>query len=92
MDAERGIKPKWNLEIGGRKLNRASYLSRAPSPDRTRGPTVTKPEFWKIIASTKRSDPDEHVERLIAKLAKRQIYMRDGKVAGEGIMPGHARA
>jgi hypothetical protein len=31
---------------------------------------MTEPEFWKLIESTKRSDPDEHVERLEAKLGK----------------------
>ena len=27
-------------------------------------------------------------EPAVAKIAKRQIYMKDGKVAGEGIFPG----
>ena len=27
-------------------------------------------------------------EPAVAKLAKRQIYMKDGKVAGEGVFPG----
>jgi hypothetical protein len=31
---------------------------------------MTEPEFWTMIASTQRSDPEEHVERLEAKLAK----------------------
>jgi hypothetical protein len=31
---------------------------------------MTEPDFWKLIESTKKSDPDEHVERLVGKLAK----------------------
>lgn len=31
---------------------------------------MTAAEFWKLIESTKRSDPDEHVEKLVGKLVK----------------------
>ena len=31
---------------------------------------MTEAEFWELIEKTKRSDPDEHVERLIARLVK----------------------
>ena len=31
---------------------------------------MTEPEFWNLIESTKKSDPEEHVERLVARLVK----------------------
>ncbi|MGL4422625.1 MAG: DUF4240 domain-containing protein [Gemmataceae bacterium] len=31
---------------------------------------MTVDEFWKLIDATKKSDPDEHVEKLIGKLSK----------------------